>query len=143
MKIYIASDHAAFFAKKKIINRFKNDYELIDLGPESDERCDYPYYAKKVCMEVQKSECLGILLCGSGIGMSMSANRYKGIRASLCRDIQDAELAKLHNNANVLCLGGRVQKEDLLYLIIDKWLQTSFEGGRHEKRVALFNDLGE
>jgi len=143
MKIFIASDHAAFNEKNLLRDYLKNHHEVIDLGTNSLESTHYPEWAKKLVEEVLKENTIGILLCGSGIGVSMVANRYKGIRAALCRDEDDAKMARLHNNANVLCLGGRKTTPELLKKIADRFLATSFEGGRHQIRIDQFDSLGE
>lgn len=143
MKIFIASDHAAFNEKKALIEYLKTKYQVIDLGPFSAESTNYPEWVKILVENVKKEKTLGILLCGSGIGVSMAANRYKDIRAALCRDEDDAKMSRLHNNANVLCLGGRKTSLDLIFKISDTFLSTSFEGGRHQTRVDQFNLLGE
>lgn len=143
MKLFVACDHAAFTEKQALVEYLKaKGIEVHDLGPSSAERCDYPDFAKLVCQKVQKNEGLGILLCGSGIGMSIAANRYKNIRAALCRTSKEAELSKQHNNANVLCLGARINSFSELQSITDSWLSANFEGGRHSERVQKFNDLG-
>ena len=143
MKIIIGSDHAAFnekeMAKKYLSSK---GYQVEDVGPDSEARCNYPDYAMKVARSVVKNDCLGVLLCGSGIGVSMVANRFKGIRAALVRTVEEAELAKQHNNANVLCLGGRISTEREIKAMIDAWLAAKFEEGRHTERLALFNRLG-
>lgn len=144
MKIFIASDHAAYQCKQALFTELACKYEVIDLGTNSEESTDYPIYAKKLCEQVLKNpEAKGILICGSGIGVSMVANRYRGIRAALCRDSKDALLSRQHNNANVLCLGGRSSSAETIQEIVQVWLQTNFEGGRHQKRIDQFNDLGE
>ena len=143
MKIYIASDHAAFNEKNKLADYLRRNHEVIDLGTHSAESTNYPDWAKILVEKVKAEKVPGILLCGSGIGVSMAANRYKGIRAALCRDEDDARMGRLHNNANVLCLGGRKTPIELMYKISDVFLSTSFEGGRHELRVNLFNQLGD
>jgi len=143
MRIFIASDHAAFYQKKYLVQALTGQHEVLDLGPASDESVHYPDFAALVCGEVQKdSATVGILLCGSGIGVSMVANRFSGIRAALCRDIDDAKMAKEHNNANVICFGARKTPEDLMLQMTKKWLDTEFEGGRHQIRIDLFNRLG-
>jgi ribose 5-phosphate isomerase B len=143
MKIFIASDHAAYFQKKYLVQALSGLHQIIDLGPESEESVHYPDYAAKLCCELQKdSSALGILLCGSGIGVSMVANRFSGIRAALCRDIDDAKMAKEHNNANVICFGARKTPEDLMLQMTQTWLKTDFAGGRHQIRIDLFNRLG-
>ena len=143
MKIVIGSDHAAFegkeFVKKLLVSL---NHEVIDVGTHSADRCDYPDYATAVAKTVLEKNIKGILLCGSGIGVSIVANRYKGIRAALCRTPNDAEMSRKHNDANVLCLGARVSSEDEMKEIITSWLAHEFEGGRHADRLKLFQNLG-
>lgn len=143
MKIFIASDHAAFNEKNQLVEHLKKEHEVIDLGTHSPESTNYPEWAKKLVERVRNEEVPGILLCGSGIGVCMTANRYKNIRAALCRDEEDAKMSRLHNNANVLCLSGRRTPIDLIMKITDTFLTTPFEGGRHQARVDQFNNLGE
>ncbi|PIP95226.1 MAG: ribose 5-phosphate isomerase B [Bdellovibrio sp. CG12_big_fil_rev_8_21_14_0_65_39_13] len=143
-KLFIACDHAAYLEKVELIKFLtKLGHEVQDLGPHSADRVDYPDFAREVCKEVQHEKGLGILLCGSGIGMSIAANRYKNIRAALCRTEKEAELSKQHNNANILCLGARINTQAELESITKAWLLSEFEKGRHSDRVAKFNDLGE
>ena len=144
-KIYVGSDHAAFESKQSLIEWLsKQGFNAIDLGTKTPDRCNYPNYARLVAREVQNdSSSLGILLCGSAIGVSMVANRFQKIRAAVCHDANQAALSRQHNNANVLCLGSRVTSEAEHQNITKTWLETSFEGGRHAERVALFDDLGE
>lgn len=142
-KIYMACDHAAFEGKEGLKKYLSENYEVIDLGTDGPDRCDYPDYAAKLAKAVQEEPQLGILLCGSGIGISMAANRYKGIRAALCRTPNEAELSRQHNDANVLCLGARINSAEELIAITDAWFGASFEEGRHTGRVAKFNELGE
>lgn len=143
-KIYLGSDHAAFEAKQSLIEWLNTlDYEVIDLGTKTPERCNYPDYARLVSREIQNdSHAVGIILCGSGVGVSMVANRFQNVRAAVCHDAQQATLSRQHNNANVLCLGARVTDEDAHRTITQAWLEAQFEGGRHAERVALFDDLG-
>lgn len=143
MKIYLASDHAAFNEKNLLIEFLQSKYEVIDLGTYSLESTNYPEWAKKLVEKVREEKVPGILLCGSGIGVSMVANRYHDIRAALCRDSDDAKMARLHNNANVLCLSGRKTPIDELKKISETFLNTDFEGGRHQARIDQFNNLGE
>lgn len=142
--VYIACDHAAFLAKEIIKKDFKSsDLNLIDLGTCNEDRVDYPHFAELLVKSVvQNADSVGILLCGSGIGVSMVANRFKGIRAALCKNALEARLAKQHNNANVLCLDGRLSDEHTRREIIHSWLEASFEGGRHQSRIDMFNELG-
>lgn len=143
MKIYIASDHAAFNEKNLLLEHLTKEHEVIDLGTHSLDSTHYPVWAKKLVEAVRTEQVPGILLCGSGIGVSMVANRYKGIRAALCRDEDDAKMARLHNNANVLCMSGRKTPPELIIKMSDVFLSTPFEGGRHQQRIDQFNDLGE
>ncbi len=144
MKIVIGCDHAAFEMKELVKEMLQaKKFEVVDVGCYSNDRCDYPDYAKAAAIEVLKNNCEGILLCGSGIGISMAANRYRGIRAALCRSALDAEMARKHNNANVMCLGARQNTKNEIEQILDAWFKNVFEDGRHTARVAKFNDLGE
>ena len=136
-KLYIASDHAGFklkeFVKKKLSKKIKFD----DQGPHSDEiSVNYPDFAHKLCKKVSKnSSNMGILICGSGMGMAMAANRHKKIRAALCYSVENTKLSRLHNNANVITLGARLINKNTAIKCINTFLKTKFEGGRHLKRV--------
>jgi ribose 5-phosphate isomerase B len=143
MKIYIASDHAAFNEKQTLFDHLKSTRDIVDLGTNSAESTHYPEWAKKLVEKVRSEGAIGILMCGSGIGVCMAANRYSGIRAALCRDEDDAKMSRLHNDANVLCLSGRKTPVDLLKKISEVFLATEFEGGRHQTRIDQFNHLGE
>ncbi len=143
MKIFIASDHAAFNEKNKLVEHLKKNYDVVDLGTHSSDSTNYPEWVKKLVENVRRENTQGILLCGSGIGVSMAANRFKGIRAALCRDEDDAKMTRLHNDANVLCLSGRKTSQELINKMSDVFLTTSFEGGRHQARIDQFNNLGE
>jgi len=138
MKFFIATDHAGIELKAWTVEYLREKgYEVEDLGPYSKERVDYPDFANRVCEAVLSHKgSQGILICGSGIGMSMAANRHKGIRAALCHDAYTATVARGHNDANVLCFGERIVGKGVAASIIDAWLAGSFEGGRHEQRVA-------
>ena len=137
-KIYIASDHAGFELKEKLKNYLKDkSFELEDLGTNNENSVDYPDYAFKLGEKVAGDlESLGILICGTGIGMSMAANKVKGIRAAHCDNWKEAEMTRKHNKANVLCLGARIIDYDLAVKIIDAFLKNNFESGRHERRVG-------
>lgn len=135
-KIVIGSDHGGF-QYKEIIKNYLTEagYEVIDMGTDSSESVDYPDFAKKVSETVVQENILGILICGTGIGVSIAANKMKGIRAALCHDTFSAKMARRHNDSNVLALGQRVIGEGLLLEIVETWLNEEFEHGRHEKRV--------
>jgi len=137
MKYYVATDHAGIDLKNHTCEYLKSKgYEVIDLGPQSKDRVDYPDYAVKLCESVLKDrDSMGVLICGSGIGMSMAANRFSGIRAALCHDAYTATVARGHNNANVLCFGERIVGIGVAESIIDAWCKGEFEGGRHVGRV--------
>lgn len=136
--IAIGSDHGGFELKGHVIEYLKaKGIDFKDYGTYNEDSIDYPDCAKPVCQAVQNGEAeKGILICGTGIGISMAANKYKGIRAALCSNEYSAKMAKQHNNANIICLGGRVTGRELAFSIIDAWLDAEFEGGRHENRIA-------
>ena len=136
-KIFISSDHAGFNLKEKIKQKFLKKYNLQDLGPiVSNVPVNYPDYAHKLCKKVSKnSKNIGILVCGSGVGMSMAANRHKKIRAAVCYSVKNTKLSRLHNNANIITLGARLTKKNTAFKCIDVFINTKFEGGRHNKRV--------
>jgi len=139
MKIAIGSDHAGYEVKQKVLGLVAEaGHEAFDKGTDSEESCDYPDYAKAVAEAVSAGECeLGILICGTGLGMSMAANKVKGIRAAKVCSMYESEMSRKHNNANVLCLGARsMDYDNLIEPIVKVWLATDFEGGRHERRVA-------
>jgi ribose 5-phosphate isomerase B len=137
MKFYIATDHAGVDLKDWTVELLQSKgHEVIDFGPFSKERVDYPDYAHKVARAViEDSAAQGILICGSGIGMSMAANKHHGIRAALCHDAYTAMVARKHNDANILCFGERIVGKGVAESIIDAWLANGFEGGRHVQRV--------
>lgn len=143
MKVFIASDHAAFNEKHALIEELKSRYDIVDLGTNSSNSVNYPDYAFAMVKKIQESGEKGILLCGSGIGISIVANRFKGIRAALCRDQEDARLAREHNDANIIAFSGRKTAVSDMVKMTDIFLSTSFEGGRHQARIDLFNNLGE
>ncbi len=138
MKFYIATDHAGVELKDWTVELLKSKgYEVEDFGPFSRDRVDYPDYAHKVAKAVlADKDAQGILICGSGIGMSMAANKHAGIRAALCHDAYTATVARGHNDANILCFGERIVGKGVAESIIDAWLNSSFEGGRHGCRVT-------
>ena len=137
MKIAIAADHGGFELKDSMVEYIKSlGNEVVDLGTNSADSVDYPDYAKKVCEEIQKGNSdLGILICGTGIGMSLAANKFEGIRAAGVSDVYSAKMSRNHNNANVLCFGARVIGDEVSKLIIKTFLENEFEAGRHQRRV--------
>jgi ribose 5-phosphate isomerase B len=137
MKYFIGTDHAGFEVKPFVIEYLqKKGIEVEDLGCFSNESVDYPDYAHKVAEAVLANPgSKGILICGSGIGMSLAANKHKGIRAALCHDYYTAEMARRHNDANILCFGARIVGKGVIESILEAWLTHEFEGGRHERRV--------
>lgn len=137
-KVIIGSDHGGYRLKKEIIEHLNTlGYEVVDLGCYSSDSCDYPPIAQSVAEEVLANKGRGILVCGTGIGMSIAANRYKGIRASHCTDTFTARMTRMHNDSNILCLGERITGTGLALDIVDIWLNTEFEGGRHQKRIDM------
>ena len=142
MKIGFGCDHGGINLKNKLIEIFKDEYEVEDYGTYTADSVDYPVYAKKVAVAVRENEgSLGILICGSGIGVSIAANKVKGIRAVVCSDTTSARYSRMHNDANVLCMGERIigvlTAEDICRI----WLTTEFEGGRHQRRVDMLNEM--
>lgn len=137
MKFYIATDHAGIELKDYTVEMLQEKgHEVVDLGPYTKDRVDYPDYAHVVAKSVlAEPTAQGILICGSGIGMSMAANRHDGIRAALCHDAYTATVARGHNDANVLCFGERIVGKGVAESIVDAWIAGSFEGGRHCARV--------
>lgn len=141
--IAFGCDHGGFIYKKDIIERLiSNGYTVIDCGTDSSASVDYPVFADKVCTEITSGNAqLGILICGTGIGMSIAANKHKGIRAACCENTFSARMTRHHNDSNVLCLGARVLGIELVHDMIDLFVTTEFEGGRHQNRVNMLNDL--
>ena len=139
LKVAIGSDHGGFHYKASIIEYLESrNIEYIDVGTLTRESCDYPVIAKNVAEKVISGKVnRGILVCGTGIGMSIAANKVHGVRAALCSDTYSARVSRAHNNANILCLGERVIGEHLALDIVDIWLKTGFEGGRHKHRVDM------
>jgi len=137
MRVYIGSDHAGYRLKEALKKALKSmDDSLVDVGCHSESPVDYPDIAFKVASAVSKSEAdRGILICGTGIGMSIAANKFKGVRAAVCWSVETARLSRLHNDANILCLGGRILEPGLAARIVEVWLTTRFEGGRHLRRI--------
>ncbi len=142
MKIVIGSDHAGYRLKESVKNfLIGKGMDVEDVGTHSEESADYPLYAEKVARYIQDGKAeRGILICGTGIGMSISANKFRGIRASLCTNEYMARMSRRHNNANILCLGSRVVGEDLALSIVSAWLDEEFEGGRHLKRLTIIEE---
>jgi ribose 5-phosphate isomerase B len=143
MKIAIGNDHAGVEMKQLLASHIINKYgyEVINVGTDTVESVDYPVYGRKVAQLVaDKKANKGIVICGTGIGMSISANKVKGIRAALCKDQDAAEMTRKHNDSNVLALGARTISLDEAIKIADVWLTTEFEGGRHQRRVEMLED---
>ncbi len=142
LRIALGSDHAGFDLKEFVREHLSaRGVEVVDLGTDSTVSVDYPDYARKVCEAVlDGSADRGVLFCGTGVGMSMMANRFRGIRAALCHDHLTALAARSHNDANVLVLGGRIIGTGLAREIVDTWLDTPFEGDRHERRIRKFDE---
>ena len=141
--IGIASDHGGFDLKANIISFLRElGYELSDMGPENSDSVDYPDYGIKIAQAITKNKVSrGIVICGTGIGMSIVVNRFSGIRGALCSDIFTAKLSREHNDSNILIMGGRVVDHNLAKEIVRVWLNTRFEGGRHLKRLDKISKL--
>jgi len=143
MKVALASDHGGYKLKEAIksyLEELKIEYE--DFGTFSEESVDYPDFAYKAAKAIQEGRAdRGIFICGTGIGISMAANKVRGIRAALCYNIFAAEMSRRHNDANVLCLGGRVLGEELAKAIVKVWLETPFDGGRHKRRIDKISEI--
>ena len=146
--IYIGSDHAGFLMKKEIVERLKSvgkdfDFDIKDLGCYSVESCDYPEFAFRVARNVKTEEgSFGVLLCGTGMGMSIAANKIKGVRCALCNNYTSVNMARKHNNANIIALGARNTSVDMVMPLILAFINTEFDGGRHEKRVNMLDSIG-
>ena len=142
-KLVIGCDHAAPELKAIVRDHLiARGFDVIDVGTHTSESCNYPDYAHALCEKIQSGECeLGILICGTGIGMSMAANKHKGIRAACCSDTFSARLTRLHNDANVLCFGARVVGMGLALDLADAFVDTPFEGGKHQKRVDMITAI--
>lgn len=145
MKIAIGSDHVGIELKPIIIEYLEElGHEVVDYGPSSSERTDYPIYAKKVSEEVAAGNYdRGILICGTGIGISITANKVRGIRAVACSEPYSAKLSREHNNTNILAFGSRVVGSELAKMIVKEWIDGEYEGGRHQKRIDMISDLEE
>ncbi len=142
MKIAIASDHRGIEVKKRILRQLADmGQEGVDLGPGSPESVDYPDYAAKVANAITHHEVdRGILICCSGIGMSIAANRFSGVRAALCHDEFNAEICRRHNDANIMCLSADLLTEQLVSRMVEVWVKTQFEGGRHSRRLEKLEE---
>ncbi|ORX55452.1 sugar-phosphate isomerase, RpiB/LacA/LacB family [Piromyces finnis] len=146
--LVIGSDHAGYQLRVKLVEylKKKEGWDLIDVGVHAEERCDYPDFAKEVCLQYlnpkrEYETKYGIVVCGSGIGISMSANKVNGIRCALCHDHYTAEMSRQHNDANVIAIGGRIVEESVAYDMVDTFLSTSFEGGRHTGRIEKMHAI--
>ena len=142
-KIVLGADHGGYELKNAIKAHLEaRGFEAVDVGTNSGESCDYPVFASRLCKKLQNGEAdLGILICGTGIGMSMAANKHRGIRAACCSDTFSARLTRLHNNANVLCMGARVVGPGLAIDLVEAFINAEFEGDRHIKRLSLIEDI--
>lgn len=143
MKIGIGNDHSALELKAEIIELLKErGHEVVDYGTNSLESCDYPVYGEKVGRAVASGEVeRGILICGTGLGISLAANKVKGVRAAVCSEPFTAKMSRAHNNCNILAFGARVVGAELAKMIVETWLDTEFEGGRHQRRVDMLMDI--
>ncbi|MDI9495039.1 MAG: ribose 5-phosphate isomerase B [Bacillota bacterium] len=143
MKIVLASDHGGFELKEEIKKHLiKKGYDIIDMGVNDTQSVDYPDYGKRAALMVADKEAdRGIIICGTGIGISIAANKVKGIRCALCTNEYMAKMSRMHNNANMLALGGRVVGRGLALDIVDAWFSAEFEGGRHENRINKIRDI--
>jgi ribose 5-phosphate isomerase B len=141
--IALGADHAGYEYKNKLISYLtENGYACIDCGTNGPESVDYPVHASKVCELVRGGKCdFGILVCGTGIGMSIAANKHRGIRAALCNEAESTAMTRHHNNSNVLCLGARMISYELALELTNVFLNTEFDGGRHERRVEMLDKL--
>lgn len=145
MKIAIGNDHAAVELKNIISDHLKErGFEVVNFGTDSTESFDYPIAGYKVGRVVASGECdLGVLICGTGVGISLAANKVEGVRAVVCSEPFSAKLSRMHNNTNVLAFGARVVGSELAKMIVDEWLDAEFEGGRHERRVNMLKEIDE
>ncbi|MGI6732516.1 MAG: ribose 5-phosphate isomerase B [Anaerovoracaceae bacterium] len=146
MKIALASDHGGYALKERVkkylIEKGFQSSDLVDLGCHSEESVDYPIYGKACGEAVVSGQAdKGIVICGTGIGISIAANKVKGVRCSLCTSVFMAEMTRKHNDSNILALGGRILDEETALAIVDTWLNTEFEGGRHQRRVDLLDQM--
>jgi len=142
-KIVVGCDHAAYELKLKVVEHLKErGFDVTDVGTNSSDSCDYPAFADALCKKLQSGECeRGILICGTGIGMSIAANKHAGIRAACCSEAYSARLTREHNDANVLCFGARVVGEGTAIDLVDVFVDTEYMGGKHARRVAMLDEL--
>lgn len=143
MKIAIGCDHVGFELKPTIVSHLEaRGFTVVDMGCNSRERVDYPVYGQKVARAVASGECdLGVLICGTGVGISITANKVKGIRAAVCSEPYSAALTRRHNNANIIAFGARVVGPDMAKMIIDQFFDAEFEGGRHQARIDMISSI--
>ena len=143
MKIVLANDHSAVDMKKEILTHLEEKgYQVIDSGTNSPESCDYPVFGERAGKMVASGEAdLGILICGTGVGISLAANKVKGVRACVCSEPYSAKLSRMHNDTNILAFGARVVGTELAKMVVDEWLAAEFEGGRHKRRVDMIMEI--
>ena len=142
--IYVGSDHAGYSFKIALVTELKKilpEFSWIDLGCHNETSCDYPSFAEKVAVGVVKDSAQGLLICGSGIGVAIAANKIPGVRAATVWDDLSATLSRGHNDSNIICLGSRLVTHEVAVSAVSSWLKTSFEGGRHQKRIELISAL--
>ncbi len=145
MKIGIGNDHAAIDLKNEIVNHLiEKGYEVVNYGINEGEKIDYPLIGEEVGNAVVNKEVdLGILICGTGVGISLAANKVNGVRACVCSEPYSASLSRRHNNTNIIAFGARVVGDELAKMIVDSWLEAEFEGGRHQRRIDIFKEIEE
>ncbi len=145
MKIGIGNDHAAIDLKNEIVNHLiEKGYEVVNYGINEGEKIDYPLMGEEVGNAVVNKEVdLGILICGTGVGISLAANKVNGVRACVCSEPYSASLSRRHNNTNIIAFGARVVGDELAKMIVDSWLEAEFEGGRHQRRIDIFKEIEE
>lgn len=143
MKIALGNDHTAIELKQAVKGFLvKEGYEVLDLGTNETESCDYPEYGEKVGLAVVSGQAdLGIAICGTGVGISLAANKVKGVRACVCSEPYTARLSRMHNNSNVLAFGARVIGDEMAKMITEEWLNAKYEGGRHQRRVDMVMEI--